>query len=91
MTTKQIDKLANQLKRIKEREAQLKKEREVIEGILKNELEYRNEEELHTDLFTIRWREVISHRLDSKSLKAQLPDVFQSFQIETKTMRFSLA
>ena len=91
MTTKQIDKLANQLKRIKEREAQLKKEREVIEGILKNELEYRNEEELHTDLFTIRWREVISHRLDGKSLKAQLPDVFQAFQIETKTMRFSLA
>jgi predicted phage-related endonuclease len=39
----------------------------------------------------INWKNVISNRLDSKSLKADMPDIYQKYSKESYTRRFTIA
>ena len=91
MTNKQID---NRIKKLQGLEAQVKDleaQAEAIRAELKADLESKGETEHNTGSFIIRWKEIISSRLDSKALKAALPDVFESFSRESVTHRFTIA
>ena len=46
---------------------------------------------MSTPNFTIRWKEVISNRLDSKALKAAMPTVYEKFCKSSATKRFTIA
>lgn len=48
---------------------------EVIRAELNANLEEKGVDELKTKNFIVRWKEIISSRLDSKSLKAALPAI----------------
>ena len=48
-------------------------------------------EELHAGEYKITWKAVTSSRLDSKALKAALPDVVERFTRTTTTRRFCVA
>ena len=41
--------------------------------------------------FIIRWKEIISSRLDGKALKAAFPDVYSQFVKQTSSRRFTVA
>lgn len=91
MTERQIE---NRVKKLQELEAQVKAleaETETIKNILKAELEAQSLEELKTKSFIIRWKEVISNRLDSKTLKADLPDIYNKYCRSSSTKRFAIA
>ena len=47
-------------------------------------------DELKTKNFIVRWNEVISSRLDSKALKAALPDVYGQFCKASTSRRFTI-
>lgn len=48
-------------------------------------------EELRAGEYKVTWKAVTSSRLDSKALKAALPDVAERFTTTTTTRRFCIA
>ncbi len=91
MTDKMID---NRVKKIQSIEAQVKEleaQAESIRAELKADLEGKNLDEYNTGSFIVRWKEVITARLDTKALKNALPDVVASFTRESRSRRFTIA
>ena len=91
MTNKQLDNRVKKLQGIEAQQKELEVQAEAIRAELKAELESRGEEEHDTGSFIIRWKEIISRRLDGKALKAALPDVFAAYSRESSTRRFTIA
>lgn len=91
MTERQIE---NRVKKLQEIEAQrkaLEEQAEAIKTELREDLESKGVDELKTKNFLIRWKEVISNRLDGKALKAAFPDVYSQFTKQTSCRRFTVA
>ena len=91
MTNKQLDNRVKKLQELEAQQRELEKQAEAIRTELKADLESKGEEEHDTGSFIIRWKEIITRRLDSKALKAALPDVFESFSRESSSRRFTIA
>ena len=91
MTNKQLDNRVKKLRAIEAQQKELEAQAEAIRAELKADLEERNEDEHDTGSFVIRWKEIISRRLDSKALKAALPDVFAAYSRESTSRRFTIA
>lgn len=75
MTEKMIE---NRIKKLREMEAQQKELETQVEAIraeLKADLEEKGMDELKTKNSVLRWKEIISKRLDGKAMKAALPDI----------------
>ena len=91
MTERMIE---NRVKKLQEIEAQQKKLETAAEAIraeLKADMEEKGLDELKTKNFILRWKEIISNRLDSKALKAALPDVYGQFCKASASRRFTIA
>lgn len=91
MTNKQLDNRVKKLQGIEAQMKELEEQAEAIRAEIKADLEKKGEDEHNTGSFIIRWKEIISRRLDSKALKAALPDVFAAYSKESSTRRFSIA
>lgn len=90
MTNRQLD---NRVKKLQDLEAQIKALEEQADAIrdeIKADLTEKGEDEHSTGNFIIRWKEIISKRLDSKALKAALPDVFATYSKESSSRRFTV-
>lgn len=48
-------------------------------------------EEMRVDCYKVTWKRVKTSRLDSRRLKAELPEVADRFTVETETRRFCMA
>ena len=86
--------IENRVKRLQEIEAQQKELETAAEAIraeLKADMEKKGLDELKTKNFILRWKEIISNRLDSKALKAALPDVYGQFCKASTSRRFTIA
>ena len=91
MTNKQLDNRVKKLQGIEAQMKELETQADAIRAELKAELEAKGEDEHDTGAFVIRWKEIISRRLDSKALKAALPDVFTAYSRESTSRRFTIA
>ena len=78
MTDRQMNNRITKLQGIEARMKELEAQAEAIRAELKADLESKGEDEHNTGSFVIRWKEIISRRLDGKALKAALPDVFDA-------------
>ena len=90
MTEKMIE---NRVKKLQAIEAQ-QKELEAAAAIraeLKADLEEKGVEELKTQNFILRWKEIVSSRLDGKALKAAFPDLYGQFCRASVSRRFTIA
>ena len=83
MTDRQLN---NRISKLQGLEAQA----EAIRDEIKAALTEKNEDEHNTGSFIVRWKEIISKRLDSKALKAALPDVFATYTKESSGRRFTI-
>ena len=91
MTERMIE---NRVKKLQELEAQQKELEAAAEAIrteLKADLAEKGVEELKTKNFVLRWKEIVSSRLDGKALKAALPDVYGQFCKASTSRRFTIA
>ena len=91
MTDRQID---NRIMKLRNYESQielLEREAERIKSELKAELENAGQDERKTSKYTVRWKEIISTRLDSTALKQALPDVFKAYSKQSISKRFTVA
>lgn len=91
MTERMIENRIKKLSSLEEQIAQLQEQADAIKGELKADLEEKGLEELKTKNFLIRWKEIISNRLDGKALKAALPEIYSQYCRQTSSMRFTVA
>ena len=91
MTEKMIENRIKKLQAIEAQQEELEVAAEAIRAELKADLEQKGVDELKTRNFLIRWKEIISNRLDGKALKAALPDVYGQFCKASTSRRFTIA
>lgn len=80
-----------QIIELKDIEAQIKaleKKAEAIKDAMKSEMG--NDEHREVDGFTVNYTIVITARLDSRKLKAELPDLYKKYETEGISRRFSI-
>ena len=91
MTEKMIENRIKKLQAIEAQQKGLDTAADAIRAELKADLEEKGLQELKTKNFIVRWKEIVSSRLDGKALKAALPDVYSQFCKASTTRRFSVA
>lgn len=91
MTEKMIENRVKKLRALEAQQKEIETAAEAIRAELKEDLEEKGVEELKTQNFILRWKEIISNRLDGKALKAALPDVYGQFCRVSSTRRFTIA
>ena len=91
MTEKMIENRIKKLHAIEAQQEELEAAAEAIRAELKADLEQKGVDELKTRNFLIRWKEIISNRLDGKALKAALSDVCGQFCKASTSRRFTSA
>lgn len=82
------------VKKINELQAQideLTKAQEKLKTELKDEMTSRGVDEMTTKHFKIRWKEVISNRLDTNRIKTERPEIYKEFLKATSSRRFTIA
>ncbi len=90
MSTKDVEQKARRLKLLKNRQEELQAEIDQIEADLKADLEYRGVEELHAGPFTVIWKMIHSTRFDSRRCKAENPQVYNLYTINSSYRKFSV-
>ena len=91
MTERMIENRIKKLQEIEARQKELEDAAEAIRAELKADLEEKGVDELKTQNFIVRWKEIISSRLDSKTLKAVLLAVNGQFCKASISRRFTIA
>ena len=91
MTEKMIENRIKKLQAIEAQQKELDVAADAIRAELKADLEEKGLQELKTKNFIVRWKEIVSSRLDGKALKAALPDVYSQFCKASTTRRYSVA
>lgn len=91
MTERMIENRVKKLSTLETQIAQLQEQADVIKGELKADLEEKGLDELQTKNFLIRWKEIISNRLDGKALKAALPEIYSQYCRPISSRRFTVA
>ena len=91
MTERMIENRAKKLKNLESQIAELQEQADAIKSELKADLEEKGVDELKTKNFIIRWKEIISNRLDGKALKAALPEIYSQCCRTSASRRFTIA
>ncbi len=91
MTERMIENRVNKLRELEAQQKEIEAAAEAIRAELKADLEAKGVEELKTRNFVLRWKEIISNRLDGKALKAALPDVYGQFCRSSSSRRFTIS
>lgn len=76
MTERMIENRVKKLSALESQIEELKEQAEAIKAELKADLEEKGVQELKTKNFLIRWKEIVSNRLDGKALKEALPEIY---------------
>ena len=91
MTERMIENRVKKLRELEAQQKELETTAEAIRAELKADMEEKGVDELQTKNFIVRWKEIVSNRIDSKALKAALPDVYGQFCKASVSRRFTVA
>ena len=91
MTEGMMENRVKKLKALESQIAELQEQADAIKSELKADLEEKGVDELKTKNFIIRWKEIISNRLDGKALKAALPEIYSQYCRTSASRRFTVA
>ena len=89
MSTNEIEAKCRELRQLQALIEEAEQEAEAIRDALKAHMG--DSEELRAGEYKVTWKAVTASRLDSKALKAALPEVAQAFTKTTTTRRFCVA
>lgn len=81
------------IKMIREKEKDISELQAIIDegkNKLKAELESRDEEEINTGSYLVRYKDVVSNRFDSKSFKKDNEDLYNLYLKESISKRFTI-
>ena len=86
--------LQNRIMKLKALEAQrdqIEREAEKIRQEIKADMEEKQVEELAAGAYIVRWKTVLSNRLDCKALKAALPEIYKQYSRTSESRRFTVS
>jgi predicted phage-related endonuclease len=86
--------IENRVKKLQEIEAQrkaLEEQAEKLKEEIKADMERKGVDEIETPNFSIRWKEIVSNRLDSAALKKALPEIYKQYARQITSKRFTVA
>ena len=89
MNMNEIEAKCRELRQLQSLIEEAEQEAEAIKDAIKAHMG--TSEELRAGEYKVTWKAVTSSRLDSKALKAALPDVAERFTKSTTTRRFCVA
>lgn len=89
MSINEIESKVKELRQLHALIEEAEQEAETIKDAIKAVMG--DSEELRAGEYKITWKAVTASRLDSKALKAALPDVVERFTKTTTTRRFTIA
>lgn len=88
-TTKTMIGRVKKLQAIEEQIAELQAAADKLKDSIKADMG--ESEELEAGQFKIRYKTIFGSRLDSRALKAELPEIFKQYSRTTMARRFSIA
>ena len=91
MSAIEISCMVKELRRLNKMVESLNGEIEAIQTRIKEEMTTRGVDTLSGDDYRITWKQVLINRLDSKALKAAMPDLYRRFCKECASKRFVLS
>ena len=91
MSMNEMERKVKELRELRSMADDLAAEIAAIEDELKAHMRDNGTDELRGSTFKITWKEVTSSRLDSKALKAAVPELVARFTKTTTSRRFILA
>lgn len=90
MTERRIERRIQKLKDLETQIAELAKEADAIKEEIKKDMEQKGLDEIETRNFVIRWKEIVTQRLDGKALKAALPEIYNLYCKPSASRRFTI-
>ena len=90
MSTNEMDTKVFTLRELQTEIERLQAEAEAIKDAIKAEMIERGQETLTGNGWKASWKVIESARLDTKALKAAMPDVAARFTVTTRASRFTL-
>lgn len=91
MSANELEMKVSELRELKRMQEELAGEIAAMEDSIKAHMTATGTDEVKGTDFKITWKEVTSHRLDSKALKAAAPTIWEQFSKATTSRRFVLA
>lgn len=91
MSMNELESKVNELRELRRMAEELQAEITATEDELKAYMAANAAEELMGPTFRITWKPVTSTRIDSKAMKAEMPDLWKRFSKTTTARRFILA
>lgn len=91
MTERQIENRIKKLQVIEAQQKALEKEVEELKTEIKADLEAKGIDEIKTASFVVKWKEIISNRLDGKALKDAFPEIYNQYCKKSASRRFTIA
>lgn len=89
-----MDRMVQLVRSIKEHDQlikQLEAEAETAKDEIKAVMTEFGLEEMNVDVFTVRYKEVVSERFDSKLFKAGNPDTYKMYLTASSCMKFTIS
>lgn len=90
MSTNEMDTKVFTLRELQTEIERLQAEAEAIKDAIKAEMIERGQETLTGNGWKASWKVIESARLDTKALKAAMPDIAARFTVTTRASRFTL-
>lgn len=90
MTNAELLKTVSDLKGLMNMAAELQDQISALEDSVKAEMTAQNLDRFFIGDFKVLWTSYQSKRLDSKALKAELPDIYNRYAVTTTARRFSV-
>lgn len=91
MSINEIESKVRELRQLQALIDEAAAEAEAIKDTIKASMTAQGTDELRAGEYKVTWKAVTSSRLDSKALKAALPDVVERFTKTTTSRRFCVA
>ena len=85
--------LQNRIMKLREIEAEqkaLEEQAEKIRQEIKADMEEKQVDEMQAGSFVIRWKTILSNKLDGKALKAALPEIYGQYCKPSASRRFTI-
>lgn len=91
MNKDELVKKLHQIQELKRMAEEINAEMETLTDEIKAEMTAQNTEEMTVDIFKVRWTTVKTNRIDTTSLKKEMPEVAQRFTKTTESRRFTIS
>lgn len=85
-----LDAIIQELRELERLQEDLEAEIEAKKDLIKEAMTEQGVDELKGSSWKVTWKEVSSSRVDTKRLKAELPDVAEAYTTQSRCRRFIL-